>query len=164
MKIAIGADSEGLGLKDALKRHLKEKGHACVDVGGSLKKRRPYYEVAHDLAARVGSGGAERGVLICGTGTGMAVVANKHPGVFAAACEDPSAAALARSINNANVLALGGWVTAPRRAKEIVDAFLKTEFKSGWPPEEKAWLDKSMTDIRAIEASEFRSRGSRRNR
>lgn len=86
----------------------------------------------------------------------MAIIANKHPQVFAAVCEDPSAAAKARSINNANIVTLGGMNTAPYKAKEIVDAFLTTEFKSGWDAEIQAFLDQSMVDIRRIEAQEFK--------
>ena len=126
-----------------------------MDLGGSAAEERAYYDVAHDLAGLLGAGELERGVLVCGTGMGMAIVANKHPGVYAAVCEDPGAAAKARSINNANVLTLGGMLTAPARAREIVDAFLATEFKSGWKPDVQAFLERSMEDIRRIEGEAF---------
>jgi ribose 5-phosphate isomerase B len=87
---------------------------------------------------------------------GMAIVANKHPGVYAAVCEDAATAASARSINNANVLTLGGMVTAPFKANEIVDAFFSTKFKSGWDDQIKLFLDQSMIDIQRIESDEFR--------
>ena len=86
----------------------------------------------------------------------MAIIANKHPNVYAAVCEDPSTATKARSINNANVLTMGGMVTASYKAKEIVDAFLTTEFKSGWDEEIQAFLDRSMVDIQRIESEEFK--------
>ncbi len=156
MKIGVGADPFGLELKEQVKRHLLDSGHECVDLGGSFDQERPYYEVAHELATRVGSGEVERGILVCGTGMGMAIVANKHPRVYAAVCEDPSTAAKARSINNANLLTLGGMITAPDKAKEIVDAFLATEFKSGWDGEIQNFLEQSMKDIRQIESEEFR--------
>ena len=155
MKIGIGADPFGLELKEAVKSHLSNAGHECIDVGGGPDTERPYYEVAHDVARRVGAGEVERGILVCGTGMGMAIVANKHAGVYAAVCEDPSTAAKARSINNANLLTLGGMVTAPYKAREIVDAFLATEFKSGWDRDIQTFLDQSMTRIRDIENETF---------
>jgi ribose 5-phosphate isomerase B len=157
MKIGIGADPYGVELKEAIKAHLVASGYDCLDMGGSLNQQRPYYEVAHELAGKLTAGAIERGILICGTGMGMAIMANKHPGVYAAVCEDPSAAIKARSINNANVLTLGGMLTAPFKAKEITDAFLRTDFKSGWEEPIQAFLDQSMSDIRHIEAEVFRS-------
>jgi ribose 5-phosphate isomerase B len=156
MKIGLGADSFGFELKEAVKQHLLALGHACVDLGGTAEEVRPYYEIAHELARKIGSGECERGILVCGTGMGMVIIANKHPKVYAAVCADPSAAVKARSINNANVVTLGGMVTTPYKAKEIVDAFLDTEFKSGWDKEIQAFLDRSMLEIRRIEAEEFK--------
>ena len=157
MKIGLGADPFGLELKEAVKQHLLALGHECVDLGGTADEARPYYEVAHELAEKVDSGECDRGVLVCGTGMGMAIIANKHPNVYAAVCEDPSAATKARSINNANIVTLGGMVTAPYKAKEIVDAFLSTEFKSGWDEEIQAFLDHSMIEIQRIESQEFKN-------
>jgi ribose 5-phosphate isomerase B len=156
MKIGLGADPFGLELKEAVRQHLLALGHECVDLGGTADEARPYYEVAHELAGKVGSGACDRGVLICGTGMGMAIIANKHPNVYAAVCEDPSAATKARSINNANIVTLGGMVTAPYKAKEIVDAFLTTGFKSGWDEEIQEFLDHSMIEIQRIESQEFK--------
>ena len=155
MNIGLGADPFGVELKEAVKEHLRAKGHACIDIGGTADQERPYYEVAHELAGKVMKGECERGILVCGTGMGMAIVANKHPQVYAAVCEDPSAATKARSINNANVLTMGGMLTAPYMAKEIVDAFLTTDFKSGWNSEIQAFLDRSVTEIQRIESQEF---------
>jgi len=156
MIIGLGADPFGFDLKEAVKEYLSAAGHECVDLGGSSEQQRAYYDVAHELAEKVGSGTCERGVLVCGTGMGMAIVANKHPHVYAAVCEDASTAARARSINNANVLTLGGMVTTPFKAKEIVGTFLTTEFKSGWDDEIRAFLDQSMIDIQSIESDEFK--------
>jgi ribose 5-phosphate isomerase B len=155
MKIGIGADPFGIGLKETVKEHLESKGHECVDLGGAAGEDRSYYDVAHELGGRIASGEIERGVLVCGTGMGMAIIANKHPGVYAAVCEDASSAAKARSINNANVLTLGELVTAPFRAREIVDAFLDTEFKSGWDADTRSFLDRSMVDIDRLERETF---------
>ena len=80
------------------------------------------------MASRVSRGEVGRGILVCGTGMGMAIIANKFPGVYAAVCENRTAAERARSINNSNVLTLGGFVTPPEEAKEIVEAWLMTEF------------------------------------
>lgn len=155
MKISVGADSLGLELKEAVKQHVLALGHVCVDLGGTAESERPYYDVARELAQKVGAGECDRGILVCGTGMGMAIVANKHPRVYAAVCEDPWAATKARSINNANVVTLGGMVTATHKAKEIVDAFLTTEFKSGWDEEIQTFLDDSMVEIQRIESEQF---------
>jgi ribose 5-phosphate isomerase B len=156
MKIGLGADPFGVELKEQIKHHLEERGFTCVDLGGSAEEGRSYYEVADDLGSRVTRGELDRGVLICGTGMGMAIIANKHPGVYAAVCEDPTAAARARSINNANVVTLGGMITAAWRGREIVDTFLETEFKSGWDEDIRTFLDQSMNDIEAIERRRFK--------
>jgi len=158
VKIAIGADSSGLQLKEEIKKHLAGGRHQFLDLGASADQDRAYYEVAHDLASRVAKGEFERGILVCGTGMGMAIIANKHPGVYAAVCEDASTAAKARSINNANMLTLGGMFTTSFKAKEIIDAFLSTEFKSGWDMEEQKFLDKSMAEIGKMESRQFISK------
>lgn len=156
MKIGLGADPFGLELKEVVKQHLVALHYECVDIGTTANRARPYYEVAHELAKKVGAGEFDRGVLVCGTGMGMAIIANKHPKVYAAVCEDPTAAAKARSINNANIVTLGGMVTAPYKGKEIVDAFMTTEFKSGWEEALQMFLDRSMVEIQQIESEEFK--------
>jgi len=159
MKIGLGADPFGLELKEVVKQHLVALGHECIDLGGTVDVTRPYYEVAHELAGKVGGGECDLGILMCGTGNGMAIIANKHPQVYAAVCVDSSAAEKARSINNANVLTMGGMVTAPDKAREIVDAFLATGFKSGWDEEIQRFLDRSMVEINRIEFQEFKRPG-----
>jgi ribose 5-phosphate isomerase B len=154
MKIALGADPFGLDLKERIKRHLQEHGHTVVDVGGSAGAERPYYEVAREVGRIVGRGELDRGILFCGSGMGMAILANKVKGVYAAVCEDVSAATNARAINNANVLALGGLVTAEARARQIVDAFLTTRFTNGMG-ELTPFLERSMGEIARIEDEEF---------
>lgn len=150
MKIGLGADPFGLELKEVVKQHVLALGHECLDLSENAHESRAYYDVAHELARKVGSGECERGILVCGTGMGMAIIANKHLHVYAAVCEEPSAAAKARSINNANVLTMGGMVTVSYKAKEIVDAFLTTKFRSGWDDEIQDFLDRSMVDIQRI--------------
>jgi ribose 5-phosphate isomerase B len=151
MEIAVGADPYGTKLLQAVKAHLQQAGHAVHDVGGD----RPYYEIARDVARRVGGGQAERGVLVCGTGMGMAIIANKFPGVYAAVCENPEAAEKSRSINDANVLTLGELVTRPQAAAAIVDRWLATEFTQGWEPSVQEWLRNASHDITRLEAETF---------
>jgi len=155
MKIALGADPFGLELKDKVKAHLQALGHEVVDLGGSKAQEVPYYAIARDVGRRVAAGDVDRGVLCCGSGMGVAIIANKVRGVYAAVCEDVMAARNARSINNANVLTLGGMITAETRANQIVDAFLETEFKSGWDGELRDFLEESMDHIERLEDEEY---------
>ncbi|NEQ06360.1 MAG: RpiB/LacA/LacB family sugar-phosphate isomerase [Moorea sp. SIO4E2] len=113
--------------------------------------------MASEVAQRVGSQQADRGILVCGTGMGMAIIANKHPGVYAAVCENTNAAEKSRSINNSKVLTLGGFITSPEVAVEIVDTWLTTEFKSGWEPPIQEWLENSIKDIAILENEQFGS-------
>ncbi|NER32045.1 MAG: RpiB/LacA/LacB family sugar-phosphate isomerase, partial [Symploca sp. SIO1C4] len=122
MKIVLGADSYGFNLKEAVKQHLLNKRIEVEDIGiNDHEDQTPYYQTASEVAQRVGSQQAKRGILVCGTGMGMAIIANKHPSVYAAVCENTKAAIQSRSINNSNVLTLGGFVTPPEVAIEIVD-------------------------------------------
>ena len=157
MKIVIGADSYGLALKEAIKAHLGTRLNVTVeDLGvNRSESQTPYYETASSVAKRVSNGLADRGILVCGTGMGMCIIANKHPGVFAAVCENTFAAEKSRSINNSNVLTLGGFVTTPTVAQEIVDTWLNTAFTQGWDAGLQAWLQKSMGDIHELEQTQF---------
>lgn len=156
MKIAIGADSYGFALKEAMKQHLQNKGIEVEDIGvNNSTEETPYYQVAAQVSKMVGTQQVERGILVCGTGMGMAIIANKHPHVYAAVCESSFAAEKSRSINNSNVLTLGGFVTTPLVAQEIVDIWLTTEFKQGWEPDIQEWLQNSMKDISKIEKKQF---------
>lgn len=128
-RIVIGSDGSGFTLKEAVKKHLEEQGYEVTDLGTqSADHPRMYYEVAHDVAPLISSGNFERGILICGTGMGMSILANKYPHVYAAVCENTYAAMKCRAINNANILTMGGWITAPWVGCDITDAFLHTEF------------------------------------
>ncbi|NWF62186.1 MAG: RpiB/LacA/LacB family sugar-phosphate isomerase [Fischerella sp.] len=156
MKIALGADFYGFELKEAVKQHLLNKGIEVEDLGISDRTATtPYYETATVVAQRVGNQQAERGILVCGTGMGMAIVANKHPGVYAAVCENPNAAEKSRSINNSNILTLGGFITSPEDALAIVDTWLNTEFTQGWEASIQEWLQNSMQDIAQLEKQQF---------
>ena len=129
MKIAIGSDKSGFAVKEAVKAWLAEAGYAFEDLGTvDLEQVHPYYQVASEIAPLVQQGAYDRAVLICGTGAGMSVVANKFKGVYAVACEGVYAAKMARAINNANILCMGGWIVGPEMAVEMTRTFLATEW------------------------------------
>ncbi len=128
-KIIIGSDKSGFQLKEAVKQHLMEMGYEVTDAGSlSEENAMFYYEAAENVAPRIGKGEFEKGILICGTGMGMAIVANKYKGVYAAVCENTYAAEKSRAINDANILTMGGWITGEVVGCQIADTFLETEF------------------------------------
>ena len=126
-KIVIGSDKSGFPVKEAVKAWLNENGYDADDLGTvDLNEVHPYYQVASEVAPLVQNGTYEKAILICGTGAGMCVVSNKFKGVHAVACEGVYSAKMARAINNANVLCMGGWIVGPEMAVEMVRAFLNT--------------------------------------
>jgi len=129
--IAIGADHAGFEYKEKLKELLKELHAEYEDFGTTSADSTDYPDFAHTVATEVSSGDAEYGILVCGTGIGMAIAANKHKGVRAANVESVQAATMARSHNNANILAIGARLTPWETVREIVTAFLKTKFEGG---------------------------------
>ena len=131
MRIALGADHAGVALKEAIKRQLDERGISYTDFGTDSTESVDYPEYAQKVGDEVASGRADRGILFCGSGIGMAIAANKVPGVRAAAVFDADAARLSREHNDANVLSLGERVTPAEQARGIVDAFLTTPFSGG---------------------------------
>jgi ribose 5-phosphate isomerase B len=131
MRIAVGSDHAGFHLKEHVKAELAAQGHEVVDVGTGSPDSVDYPRFAADAARRVADGDAERAVLACGSGVGVAIVANKVVGVRAVNAHDPSEAEMARRHNDANVLALSGQRLGPSEAGPIVRAFLHTEFDGG---------------------------------
>ncbi len=131
MEIALGADHAGFILKEKVKQELLRLGHQVLDVGTHSAESVDYPDYALEVAKQVAAGEVQRGILVCGTGIGMAMTANKVPGVRAANVCDPAAARLSREHNNANVLALGGRLLEETRALEIVRAWLEAEFAGG---------------------------------
>lgn len=130
--IAIGADDAAIELKNLIKRHLEEKQYEVVDYSNDARNDRPMYpDVAFALATAIQHGKYERGILLCGTGIGVAIVANKVPGVRAAQCHDTFSAERARKSNNAQVMTMGARVVGPELAKSIVNAWLASEFEAG---------------------------------
>jgi ribose 5-phosphate isomerase B len=131
MKIAVGADHLGLPLKDSVKTHLESLGYEVVDFGVTDATPVDYPDVAVEVAEAVAAGRFERAVLVCGTGIGMAITANKVPGVRAANVADPYSAERARASNDAQVLCLGARVVAPHVAEILIDHWLAAEFQGG---------------------------------
>ncbi|TYP57859.1 ribose 5-phosphate isomerase B [Thermosediminibacter litoriperuensis] len=131
MRIIIGSDHFGFDLKEIIKEHLNSKGLEVVDIGVHDKTPVDYPDIGLALAEKIASGDFERGILICGTGIGMAIVANKVPGVRAAVCHDVYSAERARKSNNAQVMAIGAQVVGPELAKKLVDVWLEAEFQGG---------------------------------
>jgi ribose 5-phosphate isomerase B len=131
MIVALGADHAGFALKEALKPVLDARGVTWRDVGTTSAASVDYPDFASQVAHAVADGDADRGILVCGSGVGMAIAANKVAGVRAAPIEDPAAAALAREHNDLNVLTLAGRRVSPEAAAAIVDAFLTTPFAGG---------------------------------
>lgn len=131
-RIAIGSDHAGLQLKEHLGEQLRERGCAVSDVGTHDEASCDYPDFAHAVASAVEEGRADVGVLVCGTGVGMSIVANRHaPKVRAAVCSEPFSARMARAHNAANVLCMGQRVVGKGLAGDILDAFLDTEFEGG---------------------------------
>jgi ribose 5-phosphate isomerase B len=130
-KIAVGADHAGVELKEKIKLFLGELGYEVIDFGTNSTDSVDYPLIAKALSTQVAKKNPERGILICGTGIGMSVAANKVKGIIAATCHDVDTAKLARQHNNSNILTFGGRITSLELAKEIVKVWLETDFEGG---------------------------------
>ena len=133
MKIIVAADPFALNLKNPIVAYLEEKGHEVLDLGATGEQAIPYYESCVTACRALQAGKGERAILLCGTGMGMAVIANRFPGITAAVVESVFAARMCRAINNANVLCLGSMLWGDWMAKEAVEAFLTTNLTDGLP-------------------------------
>ncbi|MBU5676586.1 ribose 5-phosphate isomerase B [Alkaliphilus sp. MSJ-5] len=131
MKIAIGSDHGGYGLKELIKKHLQEKGFDIKDFGTDSIASTDYPDFARSVGEAVVAEEFDRGILVCGTGIGISIAANKVPGVRCALVGDCFSAKATRQHNNANIIALGERVVGPGLALEIVDTWLGTEFEGG---------------------------------
>ena len=129
--LAIGCDQGGFELKNALLEHLKQSGVEFKDFGIFELKSVNYPEIAVQVARSVASGECEKGILVCGTGIGMSLAANKIKGIRAACVSDHYSAKYTRLHNDANILCLGGRVIGPGTACELADIFLNTEYEGG---------------------------------
>lgn len=131
MRIAIGADHAGYALKETLVAYMRERGLEVLDFGTHSSDSVDYPDYARAVAEAVARGNADFGVLICGTGIGMSIAANKVPGIRAAAVSDVYSARMSRAHNDANILCMGGRVVGPGLAIEILETWLRTPFEGG---------------------------------
>lgn len=131
MKIVLGSDHAGFALKEIIREHLVKSKYEVTDFGTFCENSVDYPDIALPLVKAVAAGVFSFGILVCGTGVGMAIAANKHPGIRAALCGDTFTARCAREHNDANILTLGARVTGPGPALEIVDIFIKSLFQGG---------------------------------
>ena len=129
--IALASDHAGFSYKEKIKAILNEMQLPFTDFGTHSNESTDYPDYAHAASVAISKGECDRGILVCGTGIGMSIVANKHTGVRAAACETIEAAELSRKHNDANVLCLGERLTTWDEAQAIVRVFLRTEFEGG---------------------------------
>lgn len=139
MRIAVGSDHAGLEAKNEVRQHLENLGHEVVDMGTRDSRRTDYPDYAHKVAKAVVAGEVERGVVVCGTGIGVCIAANKVPGIRAALPYNVESARMASAHNNANVLCLGGRTMDSAQRRELVEAWLATPFDGG---RHQARLDK----------------------
>ncbi|MDO3411536.1 ribose 5-phosphate isomerase B [Saccharibacillus sp. CPCC 101409] len=131
MKLAIASDHVGLELKPAIIEYLKELGHAVEDFGPYSAERTDYPAYGKKVAEEVSAGRFESGILICGTGVGISIAANKVKGIRAVVCSEPYSAQLSKQHNNTNILAFGSRVVGQELAKMIVKSWLDAEFEGG---------------------------------
>lgn len=131
MKIVIGSDHAGFELKEKIQQHLKTTGHEVLDFGCHDTSSVDYPDIAHPLSSEISHEGGEMGILLCGSGNGVAITANKHPGIRCALCWNVEIAELARKHNNANVISIPARFVNDTVAIEIVDKFLYTAFEGG---------------------------------
>lgn len=157
IKIAIASDLSGFPLKQAVKEHLqKREDIEIIDFGiDSEDNPQPYVVQAPKVAKAIQRGEADKGILICGTGQGMAIVANKHKGVYAVVADGVFSAERGKIINNANVLTMGGWITAPFLGTQIVDGWLSMEFTQKMEFK-KDFLTSAFNQVVEIEKENFK--------
>lgn len=150
LRIALGADHAGFHVKETVKSYLATEGHRCDDQGTSSEESVDYPDFARAVAERVAAGESDLGMLFCGTGIGMAIAANKVPGIRAATAHDGATARMSREHNDANVLTLGGRLLSDAQALEVVREFLATDFAGG---RHQRRIDKisQMDEVRPVE-------------
>jgi ribose 5-phosphate isomerase B len=151
MKIAIGCDEAAYDLKEILLAHLRERGVDVTDFGTYNAQPVIYPDIAFTVAERVVAGEYKRAVLLCGTGIGMAISANKVPGIRAAQCHDTYSAERASRSNDAQIVTLGARVVGPELAKTIVDTFLAAQFDGGRSTPKVQRIEQYETELHAKE-------------
>ena len=140
--IAVGSDHAGYRLKENIKKHLESLGYKYQDFGAYSEEPIDYPDIGLKVAESIAAGEFSKGILICGTGIGMSIVANKVPGVRAALCHDTYSAERARRSNNAQILTMGAEIIGPETAKKIVEVWLTSEFGQGPSDRVKASAEK----------------------
>jgi ribose 5-phosphate isomerase B len=152
--IVMGADHFGMPLKDAIRDYLIKKGYQVVDMGVNESTPVDYPDVGARVAEEVGAGKFERGILVCGTGAGMAIVANKVPGVRAVCVQDPYTAERAVASNNAQIITFGAQITGAVVAEKLIDVWLESEYQGGRSAPKVAKIDSLDEKYRAQRAGE----------
>ena len=157
MKLAIAAEVCSFGLMQEVKKHLVAQGHEVSDLGmQDVDHPDKFYLTAPRVAEAVRTGKAERGILMCGTGMGVCLVANKFKGIYAGVAESSTTARLHYVINRANILCMGAWVVGPKVACDMVDAYLNAEIGEGFNEERRRVQAEGYERIKAIEAENFK--------
>lgn len=158
MRIVIGSDKSGFVLKEAIKTYLLDNGYQVDDLGTQeIDKPIPFFEVAPLVATAIQKGMDDKGILCCGTGMGMSVVANKFKGITAAVCESVYSARLSRAVNDSNILCMGGWLIADWLGVELTKSFLNTNFTQDLEEWRKDWLKNAKNKIMELENIQFYS-------
>ena len=152
MKIAIGSDKSGFSLKEAVKQYLIDTGIQFDDLGTTdIQKPQGYFAVAPAVAQKVQAGDYDLAILVCGTGAGMSILANKYKGVHAVACESLYSARMARAINNAQILCMGGWIVAPEMGVKMAQEFIATQWLQDLEDWRQDWLRGAAEKVAAQE-------------
>lgn len=156
MKLAIGSDKSGFRLKEFIKEYLKKENYDFEDLGTQdIDSPKPFFEVASKVAPLVAEKKYDKAILICGTAMGMSIVSNKYKGVYAAAVESVYAARMARAINDANILCMGGWIIGNEMGQEMVKQFLNTEFLQGLEEWRQKFLVNADKRVKEIEEKRY---------
>lgn len=156
-KILMGADPWGFELKNSVKEHLEKKGYEVVDIGmHDENKEMDYYVVGATAAKKIQNGEVERGILFCGTGMGVSIVANKFKGISASVIESEFAAKMCKAVNNSNILTMGGMILSTYKAKLATDIWLETKPTEGFEPKMADFLTASLKEIKKIEDKVFK--------
>lgn len=157
MKVAIAAEVCSFSLMQEVKKHLVEQGHEVIDLGmQDVDHADKFYLTAPRVAEAVRSGRAERGILMCGTGMGVCLVANKFKGIYAGVAESATTARLHYVINRANILCMGAWVVGLKVACDMVDAYLGAEIGEGFNEERRRVQAEGYERIKAMETENFK--------
>jgi ribose 5-phosphate isomerase B len=152
MKIVVASDYSGFPLKEVVRKHLLAAGHELIDVGQTRAEDKvSYVDAASALARRIQAGEFKKGLLFCGTGAGVSVVANKFKGVYCIPCESVFTAVNSACVNDANVISMGQNVVGPMNACKIAEAWLPLEFGDGFDPDRKAWLAAGLDRLKKLE-------------